>query len=132
MTTRTYSWTVFSGLSLLALTATAAQAEGQKTSARTSGPGIERASLAVAISAQQTGQQSGQAADDASLATDLKAQLEERVPGADRVQVETSNGVVTLQGTVSSQAAKQSAVALASRTSGLRHVDDRLKVQPTP
>jgi len=54
------------------------------------------------------------------------------VPGGDRIQVDTSDSMVTLRGTVRSQTAKQSAVAVASQTNGVRRVEDPLKVQLTP
>jgi BON domain-containing protein len=45
------------------------------------------------------------------------------------IDVDTSNGVVTLSGTVGSEAQRQRAVQLARETDGVKSVVDRLKVQ---
>ena len=47
-----------------------------------------------------------------------------------RIDVDTRSGVVTLGGTVESQAARRQAVALARNTDGVREVKDQLKVDP--
>lgn len=48
-----------------------------------------------------------------------------------RIDVDTQSGVVTLSGTVESQAARRQAVALARNTDGVREVKDQLKVDTT-
>jgi hyperosmotically inducible protein len=46
-----------------------------------------------------------------------------------RIDVDTSNGVVTLSGTVDTEAQRQRALQLARETDGVRQVEDRLKVR---
>jgi hyperosmotically inducible protein len=47
---------------------------------------------------------------------------------ASAIDVDTSNGVVTLSGTVATEAERQRAVHLARETEGVRSVQDRLRV----
>lgn len=55
--------------------------------------------------------------------------MDDEVKGRD-INVETQNGVVTLKGTVESEAERRQAVALARSTDGVREVHDQLEVQP--
>jgi osmotically-inducible protein OsmY len=48
------------------------------------------------------------------------------------INVDTNNGVVTLRGTVRTEAERRQAVALARNTDGVRDVQDQLTVDPTP
>jgi len=47
---------------------------------------------------------------------------------ASAIDVDTENGVVTLTGTVASEAERERAIQLARETEGVRSVEDRLKV----
>jgi osmotically-inducible protein OsmY len=55
--------------------------------------------------------------------------LDDEVKGLD-INVETNEGVVTLNGTVRSEAERRQAVALARNTEGVREVVDRLQLTP--
>ncbi len=114
MSNRLLSWALLSGLGLTASSALAAD------------PNTAQQTGSVA---EQRGERSGRAANDASLATDLKAKLADRVPDGAGIDVGASLGVVTLSGTVESNAAKRQAVSTAVQTSGVTGVDDQLKVR---
>lgn len=68
---------------------------------------------------------------DAWLTTKVQSKyfLDDEVKGRD-IDVDTQNGVVTLNGTVNSEAEKRQAVALARNTEGVREVVDRLQIVP--
>jgi hyperosmotically inducible protein len=70
------------------------------------------------------------ALDDAALTTKIKSKmaLDDNVE-ARRIDVTTSAGIVTLSGTVSSQAERDRAVRLAHETAGVKSVNDRLQVR---
>ncbi len=67
---------------------------------------------------------------DAGITTRVQARYygDDQVRGR-RVSVATENGVVTLQGAVGSEAARQRAVSLAREVQGVREVRDELTVQ---
>ena len=112
MSTKLSSWALLSGFCLMgSLSATALAAEQDDA-----GPA-------------QTAERSGRAANDASLATDLKSRLADRVPDAANIRVEADRGVVTLSGTVGSKAAQRRAMSIARQTPGVTRVDDELNVQ---
>jgi hyperosmotically inducible periplasmic protein len=70
-------------------------------------------------------------ADDATTTTRVKiALLNDARVGPLRLDVKTSQGVVTLSGTVKTPADEQSAIAAARRTSGVRQVKSELKIVP--
>jgi hyperosmotically inducible protein len=70
-----------------------------------------------------------QPADDLTISTEVKiALLGDRELGALRLQATTLNGVVTLMGTVPSQADVERATATAKRVSGVRAVTSELKI----
>lgn len=71
------------------------------------------------------------AAHDAELTSKIKAKmaLDDSVR-ARSIDVSTSGSVVTLTGTVRSQAERDRALALARETAGITRVVDRLTVQP--
>ncbi len=68
---------------------------------------------------------------DARTTTEVKAKLlaDSDVAGL-RVDVDTTDGVVTLTGTVGSTAARQKAIDLARQVPGVTQVTDQLKVAP--
>lgn len=69
--------------------------------------------------------------EDASITSRVQAGVL-GVPGihANNIQVSTYNGVVTLRGTASTQAAARNAVQAARQVMGVRTVEYDLKVQP--
>jgi hypothetical protein len=71
--------------------------------------------------------------DDLTLSTKLKIELlADPQLGALRLEASTLNGVVTLSGTVPSQAEVERAVAAARRVAGVRGVKTELKVGSQP
>lgn len=72
----------------------------------------------------------GTAIDDAALTAKIKSKmvLDDLVKARD-INVDTSDGVVTLQGTVHSEKERQRALDLVRQTDGVRDVKDRLVIQ---
>jgi osmotically-inducible protein OsmY len=69
--------------------------------------------------------------DDATIATRVKiALLNDPQVGPLRLDARTSQGVVTLTGTVQSQAQADTALAVARRVPGARSVKSELKIAP--
>jgi len=71
----------------------------------------------------------GETIDDASITTKIKAALIAE-PGlkALEINVDTANGIVTLNGTVDSPQASTRATEIARAVDGVKSVDNRLKV----
>jgi len=71
------------------------------------------------------------AIDDAVLSTQVKtAFINDLVIGEARIDVETSNGVVTLSGRVKSKDEETKAVELARTVKGVTDVKSTLQIQP--
>jgi osmotically-inducible protein OsmY len=66
---------------------------------------------------------------DAGITTKVKSKFlgDTDVPGL-KIDVDTTDGVVTLTGTVETAAEKQRAMELAKATDGVKNVVDRIKV----
>lgn len=80
------------------------------------------AALAVAVACS---------ASDPGISTAVKSKLAaDDTVKAYQIDVDTSGGVVTLTGTVETQAAKDRAMQLARETDGVTSVEDRLTVNP--
>jgi hyperosmotically inducible periplasmic protein len=96
------------------------QATAPSSSARSQGP------------AEQAGREVGEAVDDATITTKVKAALLQApdVKGLD-VKVETDKAVVQLSGFVASQAQIDKAVELAKGVSGVREVQNKMSVKPS-
>ena len=79
--------------------------------------------------AKETAKKSGNAVTDGWLTLKVHSQfiLEDTLENSD-IDVDTKNGVVTLNGTVASAAGKTRAVAIAKATDGVTKVTDNLKV----
>ena len=70
-------------------------------------------------------------ADDLTTTTEVKiALLNDARVGGRRLEVKTLQGMVTLSGTVKSDADAQQAVAVARQVRGVRGVTSELKIQP--
>jgi len=82
--------------------------------------------------AEQAGREVGEAVDDATITTKVKAALLQApdVKGLD-VKVETDRAVVQLSGFVASQAQIDKAVELAKGVSGVREVQNKMSVKPS-
>jgi hyperosmotically inducible periplasmic protein len=73
---------------------------------------------------------SSAAVDDATISARVKTTLlNDPQVGALKIDVTTSKGVVTMSGTVKSQAEAERAIQLARQTSGVRDVISNLKPQ---
>jgi hyperosmotically inducible periplasmic protein len=73
----------------------------------------------------------GEHIEDGWITTKIQSRyfLDRDLKGRD-IDVTTQNGVVTLSGTVQSEAARQQALAIARETDGVGQVVDRLTVKP--
>jgi len=83
----------------------------------------------VMLAANDTMEKTGDAASDTWITTKVKSTLlaEDATPGMD-IEVETKNGVVSLSGTVATEAEKEAAIAKARGIEGVREVSaDGLK-----
>ena len=81
--------------------------------------------LAVPAFAQTT------AVKDGWLVTKIHSDLvDEDVLSGSNIDVDVKNGVVTLQGTVTSEAGRARAIAEAKKTSGVKNVVDQLRIGP--
>ncbi|HXW08806.1 MAG TPA: BON domain-containing protein [Vicinamibacterales bacterium] len=66
---------------------------------------------------------------EGSLTAKIKSKMAlDDLVKASAIDVDTTDGVVTLSGTVSSEAERQRAVQLARETQGVRSVQDRLRI----
>ena len=87
--------------------------------------------LVVATMTVACGKTVGQAIDDTTITTRVKtSMLNDPAVGGLRIDVDTFKGVVTLSGSVKSQAERDQAIALARSTSGVVEVKDALQVMP--
>jgi osmotically-inducible protein OsmY len=97
-------------------------------------PMIISAALALFLSAvgcrSMTGQTAGQFVDDSTITTSVKAKLvEDKAANFTRIDVDTTNRVVSLNGVVESSEQKTRAEQLAMEVSGVRRVDNNLQIQ---
>ena len=77
-----------------------------------------------------TGQTAGQYVDDSTISASVKAKLvADKVANFTRVDVDTTNKVVSLNGIVESPDQKARAEQLAMQVSGVRRVDNNLQIQ---
>jgi hyperosmotically inducible periplasmic protein len=95
--------------------------------------GAAQAAREAGQSAKDTAQKSGTAIKDGWITMKVHAQFvpEDALKDSD-IDVDTASGVVTLNGTVASQAGKARAVAIAKATDGVKSVTDKLKIAATP
>jgi osmotically-inducible protein OsmY len=94
----------------------------------------EKTSEGVSKAAEKTGEavsKTGEVIDDAWITTKVKSQFmtEDAVDGS-HIEVDTTNNVVTLKGTVPSEAAHAAALRIARETKGVKRVVDNLRVGP--
>jgi hyperosmotically inducible protein len=90
---------------------------------------IKRESRELGGEIKEESAQAGRAVADAGITSAVKAKFlaDATVKGL-RIDVDTSNGVVTLNGTVASRAEADRAMMLARNTEGVKSVVNRLKV----
>ena len=97
-------------------------------------PVLISAVLALFLSAvgctSMTGQTAGQYVDDSTITSQVKAKLvAEKAANLTRIDVDTTNKVVSLNGVVETSEQKARAQKLASEVSGVRDVKNNLQVQ---
>jgi len=90
--------------------------------------------LALLLSAtgctSMTGQTAGQYVDDSTITTSVKTKLvADKVANLTRIDVDTTNRVVSLNGVVESPEHKTRAEQLAMQVDGVRRVDNNLQIQ---
>jgi len=95
------------------------------------GKKIDEASDNVGEKISAQGDKTGVALDDAAITAKVKAAIFAE-PGLKTLQisVDTVKGVVTLSGSVNSQANSDSAKALAGAVAGVKEVENRLALKP--
>jgi hyperosmotically inducible protein len=77
-----------------------------------------------------TGRTAGRNVDDAAITASVKSSLvADKASNLTRVDVDTTNGVVSLNGVVESPEQKSRAAQLASRVDGVKNVVNNLQVQ---
>ena len=95
---------------------------------------VAAALLAIFLSSSgctsMTGETAGQYVDDSTITASVKAKLVgDKVANLTRVDVDTTNQVVSLNGIVESSDQKQRAEQLAKQVSGVKRVQNNLQVQ---
>jgi len=86
--------------------------------------------LSLAGSQAMTGKTAGQNVDDATLTSSVKTKLAaDKLSSLTRVDVDTNNGTVSLNGVVESSDQKARAQELASQVNGVNKVINNLQVQ---
>ena len=80
--------------------------------------------------AKEAGRDVGNAVSDAAITTAVKSKLlADTTVGGLKIDVDTSNGVVTLNGDVKSAAEKAEAMRIARGTDGVKSVRDNLTIK---
>jgi hyperosmotically inducible periplasmic protein len=86
--------------------------------------------LVISGCTSMTGQSAGQYIDDTTITTSVKAKLTaETAANFTRIDVDTTNQVVTLNGIVESADQKAKAEQLAREVGGVRSVKNNLQIQ---
>ena len=86
--------------------------------------------LSVTGCTSMTGETAGQYVDDSTITTSVKAKLvADKVVNVTRIDVDTTNRVVSLNGVVESPEQKTRAEQLAMQVGGVRRVDNNLQIQ---
>jgi hyperosmotically inducible periplasmic protein len=94
---------------------------------------VELVSTAVLVGACNTSQSPDQQISDSQITTRVKAKLASdlRASSLANIDVNTTNGVVTLSGQVENAQVKQGAETVAASVAGVARVNDDLQVAPT-
>src|SRR5262245_11851517 len=91
---------------------------------------ILTALLVISGCTSMTGQTAGQYIDDTTITTSVKAKLTaEKAANFTRINVDTNNQVVTLNGIVESADQKAKAEQLAREVGGVKSVKNNLQIQ---
>ena len=93
-------------------------------------PAVLALLLSIVGCMSMTGQTAGQYVDDSTITASVKAKLvADKVANFTRIDVDTTNRVVALNGVVESPEQKARAEQLAMEVSGVRQVDNQLQIQ---
>lgn len=86
--------------------------------------------MAISGCTSMTGQTAGQYVDDSTITASVKAKLVgDKLANFTRVDVDTTNRIVALNGVVESADQKARAEELAKQVEGVKKVDNRLQIQ---
>jgi osmotically-inducible protein OsmY len=86
--------------------------------------------MVLAACSSMTGKTLGENIDDAGITSSVKAKLAgEKISTVTRIDVDTNQGVVALNGTVTSAAMRLRAAEIARQVKGVRDVVNNLQVQ---
>jgi len=86
--------------------------------------------LSIAGCTSMTGQTAGQYVDDSTITASVKAKLVgDKAANFTRIDVDTTNRVVSLNGIVESPDQRARAEQLAAQVSGVQRVDNNLQMQ---
>jgi len=102
------------------------------TMLRRGGAGLAVLAVVLLLAACQstTGRTLGENIDDAGITTTVKAKLAaEKIATLTRIDVDTNQGVVALNGTVQTESMKVRAEQIARQVKGVRDVINNLRVQ---
>lgn len=90
----------------------------------------KNAGVAVGAGAKEAAQQVGDTATDASITAAVKMKMaDDPVVSAMKIDVDTSDGIVTLNGTIQDKAEGDQAVHVANSVDGVKRVDSKLVVR---
>ena len=125
---------VICGMGVVLMTSGAAFAQATSTTTSTSQETKAKAKHTGSKAKEETksaADKSGNALSDAEITTSVKTKLlADKTVGGLKIDVDTTNGVVTLTGPVSSAAEKAQAVKLAKATHGVKRVVTKLTMEP--
>jgi hyperosmotically inducible periplasmic protein len=107
-----------------------AQEVGDKTEDAAEEVGDKTEDVGQAV--KETAEDAGEKVEDGSITAAIKMKFaNDEVVSASNIDVDTSNGVVTLNGTVDSQTEANRAVELAQAVSGVKNVRSNLIIEKT-
>jgi len=120
------------GVLILAGAALAACSNPESGPAETAGRNLDQAAQTAGEVIGDTAEQVGQAIGDTAITAKIKtAILAEPGLKVMQIDVETTNGVVMLTGTVDSRSDRDKAGSIAANTDGVKDVDNQLTVATT-
>lgn len=101
------------------------------TAAKNTGTAVKEGTKEVADKTEDAGEAVVDKTTDASITSAIKMKLaSDDLTDALDINVDTSNGMVTLKGTVSSQAEADRAIELARTVDGVKEVTSELQIAP--
>jgi len=99
--------------------------------AKNTGTAVKEGTTEAAQETAEGAKAAGKKVEDASITAAVKMKMaNDETVSASRIDVDTSNGIVTLNGQVRSQAEADRAVQLAKEVDGVKMVNNNLTVQP--